>query len=249
MGLQVCAPWVTPDELCCEGDQTTTDCVDGVVDLVFKWTDEDIILAASNILYARTCRLYPGVCSYEVWPCVDRCSSDKHPCAPCVSYQVIALPGDYPVLEILSITEDGVELDPAAYRLDPRNRIVRLDGLPWQRNSFGLPGSTAVETVVSYTAGIVPPVELRMAAAALACELKKSCNGEACALPANVTSFQRRGVSVELTDLAEMLKSGATGIPIVDHALAVHGNCGGGSMHDPAKRNGAIRTSYPVIPS
>jgi hypothetical protein len=148
---------------------------------------------------------------------------------------VILLPSDLPVLAIDQITENGVVLDPSAYRLDRGSRVVRLDGLRWQRNNFGI-GSEGVETIVTYTVGVLPPLELQMAAAALADELKKSCNGQSCALDPRVASFSRRGVSVELTDLAEMLKSGATGIPVVDHALKVHGQCAQGTatMVDPA---------------
>ena len=105
-----------------------------------------------------------------------------------------------------------------------------------ERNTFGLPGASGVETIVEYTVGIAPPIELQMAAADLADELKRACSGDSCALDPRVQSFARRGVHVELTDLEKLLKSGATGIPSVDHALKVHGNCAGGSatMLDPA---------------
>lgn len=247
MGQQVCAPWAAPDELCCEGGGTTDDCVSGTVPLVYEWSDDELILAASNLLYARSGFRYPGVCEWSAWPCVPGCHSERHPCAPCVTYNVIVLPSDYPVVSLVEVLEDGVPLNLADFRVERGNRVVRLDGLPWRSNTFGLPTSNAdaVETIVTYTAGVAPPIEGRMAAAALACELKKSCNGNECALPANVTSFARRGVSVELTDLAEMLKSGATGIPIVDHFLAVHGKpFGYTTMSDPA----APRRGYPVVP-
>lgn len=244
MALQVCAPWTTPDKLCCEGGGTTDDCVSGTVPLVYEWSDDQVILAASNILYARTCYRYPGVCTATVWPCVDGCSSAKHPCVRCCRFDAIELPTDYPVITIVDVIEDGVTLAPTDYRLERGNILVRLDGNPWQTNTFGLPDVSGVETTVEYTFGVAPPIELEMAAAALACELKKSCNGNECALPAHVTSFARRGVAVELTDLAEMLKSGATGIPIVDHALKVHGNCGWSMMYDPA----SVVRGLPVVP-
>lgn len=246
MGQQVCAPWTTPDKLCNEGGGTTTDCVDGVVPLVYEWTDDELILAASNILHGRTCYRYPGVCEYSVWPCIDvGCFSHHHPCAPCVRMNVILLPSDVPVVSITEITEDGAVLAPASYRLE-RGRVVRLDGLPWQRNTFGLPGAPGVETIVTYMAGEAPPIELQIAAADLAGELKKSCNGQSCALDPRVASFSRRGVSVELTDLKELLKSGATGIPSVDYALTVHGGCeqGSATMLDPA----APYRGSPVVP-
>jgi hypothetical protein len=233
MGQQVCAPWAAPGDLCCEGGGTIDDCVDGPVALQYKWTDEQLIEAASNLLYARTGFRWPGACSFVVWPCIDDCHSPKHPCVRCCSYSAIQLPTDFLVLSVDAIIEDGVTLDPGDYRLERGNIVTRLDGLRWQRNSFGLP-DCGVETTVEFTIDGAPPIEGRMAAAALACELKKSCNGEACALPANVTSFARRGVSVELTDLAEMLKTGATGIPIVDHFLGVWEQVQGATMFDPA---------------
>lgn len=237
MGQQVCAPWTTPDKLCKTGDGSTTDCVDGDVPLVFPWDPEQVILAASNILHARTCFRYPGICGpFDVWPCIDPgCYSEHHPCVPCVALNVILLPGDMPVIEVTKITEDGVELDPLKYRVD-RNRIIRIDGERWQRNTFGLPGAIGVETIVSYTVGSEPPIELQMAAQALADEMLKSCNGQSCALDPRVASFARRGVTVDLTDLADMMKSGSTGIASVDHALKAHGDCARGSatMLDPA---------------
>lgn len=246
MGLTVCAPWATPDDLCFTPGGTTTDCeTGGSAPLVYQWTPEELILAVSNILYLRTGARYPGVCEYTVWPCVDGCWNERYDCVRCCNLSTILLPSDYPIIGIESITEDGVELDPSAYRLE-RGRIIRMDGKRWARNSFGLPcADTLVETIVTYTAGVAPPIELRMAAAALTDELMKSCNGQACALPAKVQSFNRRGVTVELTDLAELLKTGATGIPIVDHALTVHAPLANTmTMTDPARRRGGS----PVVP-
>lgn len=246
---QVCAPWAAPEDLCFVEGGTTNDCVDGDVALDYKFTPEDVILAVSNLLFARTGFRYPGVCTFAVWPCVDNCWSEAHECVRCCAYNVIALPTELPIVSIESITEDGVELDPTAYRLERRGRVVRLDGQRWQLNTFGLPCASplAVETIVEFTAGVEVPIEGRMAAAALADELMKSCNGQACALPAQVTSFSRRGVTVELTDLAEFMKSGATGIPIVDHFLRTHTVYANmPSMGDPAKRRRGARA--PVVP-
>lgn len=233
MAWQVCSPWTTPDKLCCEGDGDTTDCATGdPVSLVYEWTDEDYILAASNILFARTCFLYPGVCEATVWPCIG-CTCKPHPCACCGTYSAITLPTSFDVIEIVSVEEDGVALDPSAYRVERRNILVRLDGNRWQRNSFALPGSECAETTIEYTSGAEPPVELQMAAAELACELKKACNGQECALPGHVKSVTRRGVEFDLTDLTELLKTGSTGLPMVDYAIQVHGNCPAESFMDP----------------
>jgi len=232
MGMQVCSPWTTPDKLCCEGGGTSTSCDGTSTPLVYEWTDADFILAASNILFERTCYLYPGTCPQIVWPCIC-CGCQRHPCA-CGTYSAIELPTDYDVLGITQITEDGVVLAPAAYRLERRNVVVRLDGLTWNVNSFNLPNSSAVETIVEFDAGRLPPIELEMAAAELACELKKACNGNDCDLPPHVKSLARRGVSIDLADLSDLLKTGTTGLPMVDHAISIHGKCGGASFHDPA---------------
>ena len=109
-------------------------------------------------------------------------------------------------------------------------------------NQFGIPCAAGVEFVLTYTAGRTTPVELAMAAAELACELKKACNGGECALPAHVTGLARRGVTMEFSDLTELLKSGSTGLPMVDHAISVHGNCQHATMHDPAAMHGWATT-------
>lgn len=236
MGQQVCAPWTTADKLCNAGGGDSTDCSGGTVPLVYPWTDDELILAVSNILYARTCFRYPGVCEYAVWPCIDQpCGSSSYACVPCYRGQVIVLPGELEVVSITSITIAGDPLDANAYRLE-RGRIVRTDGERFPRNSFGLPDAPGAEIVVTFQAGTAPPIELQMAAAALTDELKKACNDEECSLDPRVRSFARRGVAVELNDLRELLRDGKTGIPLVDHALEVHGNCGGGMhLHDPAE--------------
>jgi hypothetical protein len=247
MGREVCAPWVTPDQLCCEGDVTQADCAGVDAPLVFQWTDEEIILAASNILFGRTGRRYSGACTYQVWPCVDTCRSG---CTWKCQWRCgrlgdrLVLPTSQPVLTA-AVTVDDVPLNAALYVIEG-NMLVRVDGERWPRQNYGVADVDGVDLKVTYTAGIVPPVELQMAAADLACELKKSCNGQECALDPRVTSFARRGVSVELTDLADMLKSGATGIQSVDYALSIHEvKRAAPTMHDPA----APARGIPVPPA
>jgi len=235
MASQVCAPWITPADLCCDVDGTTIDCTTGLpTPLVYPWTDDELILAASNILFARTCFFYPGVCTATVWPCIAGCWNDCYPCATCCNVSTIVLPTDYPVISIVQVLEDGVPLASTAYRLERTNHLVRLDGLPWQRNTFGITGCDGVETTVEYTFGADPPIELKMAVGELVCDLKKACNGQDCGLPAHVQSLSRRGVNIELVDLTELLKTGATGLALVDYAISVHGKCGE-TWGDPAK--------------
>lgn len=221
----VCSPWITPDLLCCEGTQDTEDCNGNSETPVYKWTDEQIIMSASNILHNRTCLKFPGLCTVTVWPCPS-CSCACHPCA-CGTFDYLELPSDYPVQSITEVRIDGVVFDSDNYRLDEDRYLVRLDGDRWPScNSFGLPNTTAPEIQVDAVVGREPPIELKMAAADLACELKKACGGEEdCAIPPHVRSIARRGVSIQIDDITSLFKDGLFGIPSVDMAISIHGKC------------------------
>lgn len=232
----VCAPWVTPADMCCAGPQTDTDCSGTPIPLTNLWTDDELIRAASNLLYARTCYRYPGLCQSEVWPCAPcwSCGCEAS-CCTCGPWRKMRLPTDYPIDSIVSVTIDGVPMNPADYRLDNDYWLVRLDGQSWPTaNSFADPASGTSEFRVEYIYGRQPPIELQMAAAELACELKKACEGSQCSLPPHVTNVTRRGVEYEIQDVTALLSGGLTGNPIIDHALKVHGNCSShGRLVDP----------------
>lgn len=237
MGRQVCAAWATPADLCCEGGGTTTNCVDGTVALEYIWTDDQLLTAASNILHALTGFRYSGVCGpFTVWPCTVVCGCERR-CDPCrLPGSHLELPVDEQVASV-AVEIDGVVLAPTSYRLFGRNILVRTDGEPWPLQSFGVPGSGA-ELEVTFTTGTAPPPELVQAAATLACELKKACNGDACGLPPNVASVVRRGVDITLTDIAQLMRGDKFGIPLIDYALMVHGGAAAftPTMHDPARK-------------
>lgn len=236
MAHQVCTPWITPDEMCCEGDVDAVECDGTEVPLVFPYTDEDYALMASNILFARTGFLYPGTCDARIWPCIKGCWNAAYPCWTCCSPATIQLPSGrgFQVHDVI-ITENGDILPETSYRIERKNWIVRTDGLRWARNSFGL-NPNGIETIIEYSYTSAPPVELRAAAAALACELKKACDGGfGCKLPPHVTSIIRQGVAIELADLQVLLNTGMTGIPAIDYALSIHGNPSNDQLLDPAK--------------
>lgn len=229
-----CAPWTTPDKLCNTGAGDDIDC-DGVVSpLVFKWSVLEIIAAATNLLFRRTCYRYPGLCTRTVIPCI----CDQTPCICGKLEPTIELTSDYPIHEIVSVVaDDGAgpyTMLPAQYRLDEHSRLIRIDGLRWP--------TCWTDVTVTYTTGRVPPIELEMAAAALADELLKACNGKDCSLPSHVRSVTRRGVEMEVWDVVALLQSGMTGLPLVDHALSVHGGpCRKTSLFDATRVHPAIR--------
>lgn len=242
----VCAPWITADKLCCEGSGDLVECDGATTPLTYEWTDDQLILAASNLLFARTCFRYPGVCTRTVWPCLCCSGCGNHPCG-CGAYYSINLTSDFPILGVTSITVNGVAVDPSLYRIDENARVVRTDGEEWPTcNNLGLlaPIATGEEIRVQYTTGREVPIELQMACAELVCELKKACNGDpSCALPAHVRSVTRRGVETEVYDAVALLSQGLTGNPIIDHALTVHGNCRQARMFDPTRVPRNVRIS------
>lgn len=165
---------------------------------------------------------YDSIVGYWNWYSVDgqRCG--------CGSDEMILLAG-FPVLEILEVKIAGDVVDPATYQLVDRRKLVRLDevGPPvvkryWPRcQNVHLPDTAPGTWSVTYTWGGMPPPLGRMAAAQLARELWKACQGQACALPSKVTKVVRQGVTYErVTPLASMLRKGATGLNVVDSFIA-----------------------------
>lgn len=236
-----CEPWITADQLCCDGAQSVEDCNGDETALSFTWTDAQLIQAASDLLFARTCYKYPGVCTQTVWPCLGCGGCGAHPCG-CGAYYAVWLQSDFPILSVDQITIDGVVVDPATYRLEENARIVKTDDEHWPHcNNLGLtagPTTTSgSELLVTYTSGREAPAALQMAAAELVCELKKACNGDSsCTLPAHVRSVSRRGTSMEIDSVFSLLDSGLTGNLIIDHALYVYGKCPRAQAFDPLKR-------------
>jgi hypothetical protein len=215
---------------------------------VFKWGVPEVIAAATNLLYKRTCFRYPGLCTRTVIACVcnqSPCGCSKRCCNIGSSGQPeypIDLTSDFPIHSITSIVikrfgEPDETLDPGAYRLDENDRVVRYDGNPWP--------TCWADILITYTTGRVPPIELEMAAAELADELLKACNGGSdCKLPAHVRSVTRRGVESEVWDVVALMSSGLTGLPMVDHALSVHGGpCRKSVMFDATRSHPTTRVS------
>lgn len=130
----------------------------------------------------------------------------------------ITLPG--PVAAVNNVMIDGVELDPAAYRLDSyrgRDVLVRIDGECWPDcQDMALDNDAVGAFAVTYSRGIAVPRAGQIAAGELACEFAKACAGAACTLPQNLASLSRNGVEVTVMDPETLLDQGLTGIANVD---------------------------------
>lgn len=239
---QVCSPWADPADLCACQDETVDDCETGTPEaLTYPWTDAELILAASNILYGRTCYQFPGLCEREIYPCVC-CDCTTSPCG-CGVYRAVPLASSQqPVNAIVSVHIDGDALDPSAYRLDDYSRLVRIDGERWPCcNALDLPNAVECQTMrVVFNQGTEPPQELKMAAVELACQMKRACETKPCSLDKSfadrISSISRRGTSFQVEDVVNLTPMGLFGNAIIDHAVHTHENCGGSALVDPVKR-------------
>lgn len=150
----------------------------------------------------------------------------------CEAMSVVRLAG-YPVQSIREVKIGGEllpEFDPVTslrnWRLDMHTDLVRMDGTDGAQRwpscqSLTLDDDQPGTFSISYLYGVEPPSLGRDAAAALACELWKAGNGQACSLPSNVTRVTRNGVTIErVISIASMLRKGATGIALVDAFIA-----------------------------
>lgn len=139
--------------------------------------------------------------------CLGACSCEPE-CA-------VWLPG--PVAGVVEVKVGGIVIDPSRYRVDNRTRLVGLDGECWPDcQNMNLDGDVTGVFEVTYLRGRPLPVAGQVAAGLLACEFLKECQGEACALPANISSLTRQGVQIEMVDPTDELTSGLTGIRNVD---------------------------------
>jgi len=144
-----------------------------------------------------------------------------------------------PVSGIIEVKfSDGTILDPATYRVDNWEWLVRQGpnlsvdpitatdgGLP-HHNDYNHPVSGPLAPTdqhyvweVSYLWGLPVPSVLQRAAGELACEWAKNCTGAACRLPQRVTSIARQGVTVSLVDVDQLLMNGLTGLTTVDSII------------------------------
>lgn len=229
--------WPRPDTGCCDALN-----VDPVEDPDRAKVIERVLRISVSILHGLTGRQF-GLCPVTVRPCRDTCTQDAPPgtawmtpdvvdgkwiniaCGTCRSacscsaVCELALPGR--VESIDAVVVDGAVVPPGSYRVDNHRYLVAQGDYCWPTCQdlsapLGEPGTWSV----TYRDGRPVPEAGVWAAGLLACELAKACGAAAgpCALPANVSSVTREGVSIdfEQVNLAIAGNKGRTGIPEVD---------------------------------
>ncbi len=125
----------------------------------------------------------------------------------------VALTG--PVHSMVSVTVNGAVVPQSAYRVVDKMWLVRNDGECWPKcQNLGHPDNSSDNTfVVEYTRGDPLPATGQFVAGVLASALAKRCAAGNCAVPFNITSLTREGVTVEVGDTTTV---GSTGIKVVD---------------------------------
>ena len=233
--------WIVEDPVCC-------DCWTGADPRM----REQAILWASSIMYARTGRQF-GLCPVTVRPCLKTACNGRGNwmfwawsgslwtpyiwngtwyncfCADvccCEPRCQVQLAG--PVNSIVEVTISGVPVDPATYRVDDYQWLVRQGGECWPTcpNMDNASGGTDVWEV-TYMRGRPVPDDVLAATAILACEYVKFCRGDSsCRLNSRVTAMIRQDVSIQFVPPDTMLSLGLTGVGIVDEIITSHNPAG-----------------------
>ena len=242
--LGPCNAWTTSADVavCCNAD------VGSDVALF-----DDVVDAASQVLWELSIRQFSGTCDHSVRPCQTRdpcgfqvlsrghvvagdffwSGRDWGVACGCWPLSQVELAG-YPVREILEVKIDGVVLAADEYRLDNWRYLVRKNGELWPAcQRLDLDDDEEGTWAVRYTSGQNPPWIGQMAAQELACELYKSCQGGAiaadCILPSGVTRVVRQNITIErnaFTAWGRQLGIWRTGLPQVDLFLNTYNPAG-----------------------
>jgi hypothetical protein len=227
-----CAPWILPADLArCHAVSAIDDCdpLTPTPALTQQWTDAELAQAATDMLYRASGYRFPGVCVETVWPRAECSHGLGVDWCTCSAYPVIDIGTQWPLLGVLSVRIDGVAVPTAQYRVDDWSRIVRLadpitgenPGWPTALVHDGAPPTDGRHSLsVTYTYGRAVPTEGRIAALALACNLRSWTTPVQQLFGENVTSASFGGLSISVESASEALKNGRTGILAVDRFLA-----------------------------
>jgi hypothetical protein len=137
----------------------------------------------------------------------------------CTKVEEVYLPTVVNVGRVDSVVLDGVTLDPSTYRVDNNNRLVRTDGGTWPVCQDMGADSGEGTFIVTYLDGNEVDGVGAYVAGLLAAEFAKACVNKDCALPANVQSITRQGITMELDP--EMFTGGMTGVRTVDSYIRI----------------------------
>lgn len=208
--LGPCQPYCQITDICGEEEASVSEAADAIID-------------ASEILYALLGRTIHGVCTATVQTDTE-CSNwsdgrtwlggwGRYGFSYGTTFwqprpSVVMLQS--PVVSIAEVAVDGDALDPMLYVLRDGNQLAYANGDAW----VGL-------VTITYSFGTPVPRYVRDAAVELATELFKERCGRSSCLPANATSVQRQGVSVNFDRNVERVREAGPSLPRVMAAMSV----------------------------
>ena len=215
---QLCRAWATESDL-----------PDTRPDLPPPTTWDELLLAASEILWALSGRQWSGTPEEGGCEASATLVRDQGSCvgwylgwAPMIygavpmvaapaarQQQAMKLPHDE-VTEVVSMTVGE----------EPFTSYRRMGSWLWRTDHHGW-NEFADDVVVTYRWGVAPPEGGKRSVIAYALELGKAIVGDSsCRLPKRVTTITRQGVSMTLIDPQRYLDNGKLGIPDIDQWLA-----------------------------
>lgn len=217
-----CGSWVTRQDLTC--------CDDAPLPMIDR-----NLTAASEILYQLTGERF-GTCLATFRPCCNQgrgmmmpmridgewvnsgaCGCFTDVCG-CRSFAVVDL--GKKVQEVVSITIDGVPLESGDYWLNEGRYLIKTEGRWPNCQDMSVPegpGTWIIEVVI----GTPVPESLKQAAASLASEMVKACQGDpSCRLPAKAQTVAKQGLTIDLLNTAQFTDLWLTPLEEVNLAVA-----------------------------
>lgn len=137
----------------------------------------------------------------------------------CTKVEEVLLPTSVGVGRVEEVVLDGEVVPETAYRIDNSNRLVRTDGGTWPVCQDMNLNSGEGTFFVTYLDGNPVDGVGAYVAGLLAAEYAKACAGQDCALPTNVQTLTRQGVTMQLDP--EMFTGGVTGVRAVDSYIRI----------------------------
>ncbi len=238
---------------------TTQDVSACFADVAFGACLTSSVRMASEVLYELSGHQFAGWCQSTIRPCGGGCfpggtqilsrghivwtgfdwQSDGESCQCGGWLSQVQLPGV--AQSVTRVLVNGDLVDPDAYRLDPNNQLVRLDGGAWPEcQNMAAADDAEGAFSVTYSHGYEAPELGRRAAAELAHEFWLVCNGSACSLPTGVVELTRQGITVKRN--ADLWANGATGLPAVDSFVSAFGQKPGFLVMSPEVTSTSRRT-------
>lgn len=190
-----------------------------------EWEQYDDALKLQSLALASSSleQLVAGrvtACPMTIRPCRALCGCDRPACGACRAGCEITLPY---VGRLISVMVDGEDMDVDNFRVDDQTTIVyQGDGeCPFLGpQDLSKPLSDAGTWSITYLPA--EPVDSlgAAAAAALAVEFAKACQGEECSLPAGLRAMVRFGATYDVQP--GMFPDGFTGVDAVDAYIRLY---------------------------